>query len=114
MAWPPSAVLEGGARREALGGMESELVPTEPSQTYPIASVCRLSIIEKRPTNLLVGLFFYISSLLTALGFAVLVQIGLSSSDMSVKLLLQLLWCQPFGFQFKLLLLQVILDLILE
>ena len=57
MAWPPSAVLEGGARREALGGMESELVPTEPSQTYPIASVCRLSIIEKRPTNLLVGLF---------------------------------------------------------
>ena len=56
MAWPPSAVLEGGARREALGGMESELVPTEPSQTYPIASVCRLSIIEKRPTNLLVGL----------------------------------------------------------
>ena len=57
MAWPPSAVLEGGARREALGGMELELVPTEPSQTYPIASVCRLSIIEKRPTNLLVGLF---------------------------------------------------------
>ena len=28
MAWPPSAVLEGGARREALGGMKSELVPT--------------------------------------------------------------------------------------
>ena len=56
MAWPPSAVLEGGARREALGGMESELVPTEPSQTYPIASVRRLSIIEKRPTNIvLVG-----------------------------------------------------------
>ena len=25
----------GGARRVALGGMESELVPTEPSQTYP-------------------------------------------------------------------------------
>ena len=24
-----------GARRVALGGMESELVPTEPSQTYP-------------------------------------------------------------------------------
>ena len=51
MAWPPSAVLEGGARREALGGMESELVPTEPSQTYPIASVRGLPIIEKRPTN---------------------------------------------------------------
>ena len=58
MAWPPSAVLEGGARREALGGMESELVPTEPSQTYPIASVRGLPIIEKRPTNLLVGLFY--------------------------------------------------------
>ena len=51
MAWPPSAVLEGGARREALGGMESELVPTEPSQTYPIASVRVLPIIETRPTN---------------------------------------------------------------
>ena len=58
MAWPPSAVVEGGARRKALGGMELELVPTEPSQTYPIASVCRLSIIEKRPTNLLVGLIY--------------------------------------------------------
>ena len=32
---PPSALLEGGARRVALGGMKSELVPTEPSQTYP-------------------------------------------------------------------------------
>ena len=39
MAWPPSAVLEGGARREALGGMESELVPTEPIQTSPTATV---------------------------------------------------------------------------
>ena len=39
MAWPPSAVLEGGARREALGGMKSELVPTEPSQTYPTTTV---------------------------------------------------------------------------
>ena len=36
---PPSALLEGGARRDALGGMESELVPTEPSQTYPTATV---------------------------------------------------------------------------
>jgi len=32
---PPSALLEGGARDEVVGGMESELVPTEPSQTYP-------------------------------------------------------------------------------
>ena len=30
---PPSALLEGGARDEVVGGMESELVPTEPSQT---------------------------------------------------------------------------------
>ena len=51
MAWPPSAMLEGGARDEVVGGMESELVPTEPSQTYPIASVRGLPIIEKRPTN---------------------------------------------------------------
>ena len=35
MAWPPSAALEGGARSEGVGGMESELVPTEPIQTYP-------------------------------------------------------------------------------
>ena len=32
---PPSALLEGGARDKVVGGMESELVPTEPSQTYP-------------------------------------------------------------------------------
>ena len=32
---PPSALLEGGARNEVVGGMESELVPTEPSQTNP-------------------------------------------------------------------------------
>ena len=32
---PPSALLEGGARDEVVGGMKSELVPTEPSQTYP-------------------------------------------------------------------------------
>ena len=32
-------MLEGGARDEVVGGMESELVPTEPSQTYPIATV---------------------------------------------------------------------------
>ena len=32
---PPSALLEGGARDEVVGGMESEHVPTEPSQTYP-------------------------------------------------------------------------------
>ena len=30
---PPSALLEGGARDEVVGGTESELVPTEPSQT---------------------------------------------------------------------------------
>ena len=28
-----------GARDEVVGGMESELVPTEPSQTYPAATV---------------------------------------------------------------------------
>ena len=28
-------MLEGGARDEVVGGMESELVPTEPIQTYP-------------------------------------------------------------------------------
>ena len=33
-------------RREALGGMESELVPTEPSQTYPTATVVKYK--EKR------------------------------------------------------------------
>ena len=27
-----------GARDEVVGGMESELVPTEPSQTYPTAT----------------------------------------------------------------------------
>ena len=32
-------MLEGGARDEVVGGMESELVPTEPSQTYPTATV---------------------------------------------------------------------------
>ena len=36
---PPSALLEGGARDEVVGGMESELVPTEPIQTYPTATV---------------------------------------------------------------------------
>ena len=35
---PPSALLEGGARDEVVGGMKSELVPTEPSQTYPTAA----------------------------------------------------------------------------
>ena len=41
--------------------MKSELVPTEPSQTYPTASVRGLPIIEKRPTNLLVGLFLLLA-----------------------------------------------------
>ena len=36
---PPSALLEGGARDEVVGGMKSELVPTEPSKTYPTATV---------------------------------------------------------------------------
>ncbi|MBR5564195.1 MAG: hypothetical protein IKW11_08235, partial [Bacteroidales bacterium] len=37
----PVRVLDaiGGARDEVVGGMKSELVPTEPSQTYPIATV---------------------------------------------------------------------------
>ena len=39
------------SRCKSKRGMESELVPTEPSQTYPIASVRGLPIIEKRPTN---------------------------------------------------------------
>ena len=32
---PSSALLEGGTRDEVVGGMESKLVQTEPSQTYP-------------------------------------------------------------------------------
>ena len=36
---PPSALLEGGARDDVVGGMESELVPTEPIQTYPTDTV---------------------------------------------------------------------------
>ena len=42
LAWPPSAVLEGGARDEVVGGMKSELVPTNqakltlpPLSSYP-------------------------------------------------------------------------------
>ena len=34
----PSA-REEGARDAVVGGMKSELVPTEPSQTYPTATV---------------------------------------------------------------------------
>ena len=39
MAWPPSAMLEGGARRVALGGTESEPVPTEPIQSDSITDI---------------------------------------------------------------------------
>ena len=42
MAWPPSAMFEGGARRVALGGTESEPVPTEPIQTQTITTVVQL------------------------------------------------------------------------
>ena len=37
MAWPPSALLEGGAH--AVGGMKSELVSAEPIQLHPTTSL---------------------------------------------------------------------------
>ena len=46
------------SRCKSKRGMESELVPTEPIQTYPIASVRGLPTIEKRPTKL-VGLHLF-------------------------------------------------------
>lgn len=42
MAWPPSAMSEGGARDAVVGGTESERVPTEPSQTQTITDVVQL------------------------------------------------------------------------
>ena len=43
MAWPPSAMLEGGARDEVVGGMKSELVPTNLSKLTlpPLSSYIR-------------------------------------------------------------------------
>ena len=59
MAWPPSAMLEGGARDEVVGGMKSELVPTNQAKlTLPPLS----SYIKKKGDDLISHpLFLFLS-----------------------------------------------------
>ena len=51
---PVSRPLNGRGPSLAMGGMESELVPTEPSQTYPTATVViSLYTRKKAPKSLI-------------------------------------------------------------
>ena len=58
MAWPPSAMLEGGARDEVVGGMKSELVPTNQAKLIlPSLSSYPYKYDRRRLNHLLVAFF---------------------------------------------------------